>query len=67
MTAAGDALKAKLRDAITGAIERGEAVAIVGRLACSDCGAHFDDTGIASRGYPPLCGKCFTARIADGR
>src|SRR5262249_51934134 len=35
-------------------------------VACADCGALYDDTGKAGRGLPPLCGRCFTSRLARG-
>ena len=35
-------------------------------IPCADCGTDFDDSGKASRGLPPLCGRCFTGRLARG-
>lgn len=36
-------------------------------VTCVDCDAEYDDIGVASRGYPPLCSKCFTDRLKAGR
>lgn len=36
-------------------------------VACVDCGAFYNDAKIASRGRPPLCGKCFTRWLVEGR
>lgn len=55
-----------LRRAVDRCIAEGAPV-YVNRLRCVDCSTEFDDTGKASRGYPPLCDACFTARLAEGR
>jgi len=36
------------------------------RIPPIDCGTAHDDSGKAGRGLPPLCGRCFTGRLARG-
>lgn len=63
------AAKYGLRDFRRHPLTPEQAAAILGTVGanCSDCGTSYDDAGGAARGYPPLCGRCFTARLAEGR